>query len=170
MGKRLIILLFIFLLISPLKSAKKDKSKKNKKNKENNNEENEKNKDENQNTADDGFYMSETAFDKKLKEVLENRHLKPKKKITKDLLREIYNEVYKKDFTVPNLPPEEASQIDAELEAKRFMDEIFEKLCRGLDYDDKIRVSEIKDWISPKRAQESLTEVMKRLEHMIDGL
>ena len=170
MEKRLIILFYIFILILPFESAKKDKSKKNKKNEENNNEENDKNKEENQNIPDDGIYMSEESFDKRLKEVLENRHLKPKKKISKDLLREIFNEVYKKDFTVPNLAPDEASQIDAELEAKRFMEEIFEKLCRGLDYDDKIRVSEIKDWISPKRAQESLTEVMKRLEDMIDGL
>ncbi len=50
------------------------------------------------------------------------------------------------------------------------MDEIFSKACRGLDYDDKIRVSEIKEWISPKRVQGSLTEVMNRLEQMIGEL
>ena len=172
MDKRLIILFLIFLLISPLESAKKDKSKNKKvKNKdENNNTKTKNDKENNKNTAEDGIYMSEVTFDMKLKEILEKRNLKPKKKITKEVLKEIYSEIYKKDFAVPNLPEEEASKIDAEFEAKRFMEEIFEKLCRGLDYDDKIRVSEIKDWISPKRAQESLTEVMERLEQMIAGL
>ena len=114
--------------------------------------------------------MSEATFDEKLKNIIKERNLKPKKKISKDILKQIFNEIYKKDFAIPDIQADEDSKRESELEAKRFMEEIFEKLTRSLDYDDKIRVSEIKDWISPKRAQEGLNEVMKRLEQMIGEL
>ena len=170
MDKRLIILLFIFLLISPLECSKKSKKEKKNNHKDKNKEEKENNEEENKNTADDGIYMREETFGQKLKEVLKAMNLKPKRKITKDILKQIFNEIYKKDFEVPNVPEGEISKIEAQKEAERFMDEIFSNTCRGLDYDDKIRVSEIKEWISPKRVQGSLTEVMNRLEQMIGEL
>ena len=71
---------------------------------------------------------------------------------------------------MPDLPADDDSNMNPEEEAKKFMDEIFGTLTRGLDYDDKIRVYQIKDWISPKKAQESLKQVMQRLEEMIDYL
>ena len=120
--------------------------------------------------AEDGLYMSDWKFDEKLKKILKERRLKSKSKITKDILKQIFNEIYEKEFTIPDLPVDDESKVNPEEEAKKFMDEVFEKVARGLDYDDKIRVSQIKDWISPKRAQEGLKEVMQRLEEMMDYL
>ena len=125
---------------------------------------------EDNNTAEEGFYMSEEKFDEKLKQILKERKLKSKSKISKDLLRVIFNEIYKKDFEVPDLPPEEASRMNPDEESKKFMGQIFDKVARGLDYDEKIRANQIKDWISPKRAQNAMNEVMQNLEEMMGYL
>ena len=176
MNKTFLLLLSIFLILSIAQNAKTNKTKKNKEKKEKNNSNKDNkinpqiNDEDNKKTAEDGLYMNEATFDEKLKNIIKERNLKPKKKISKDILKQIFNEIYKKDFAIPDIQTDEDSKRESELEAKRFMEEIFEKLTRSLDYDDKIRVSEIKDWISPKRAQEGLNEVMKRLEQMIGEL
>ena len=171
MNKIFIILLSI-LLLSVLVNGRRNR-RKNKKS-ENTEEEDDIDKEININSdkysAEDGLYMSDSRFEEKLKKILKERKLKSKTKISKEILKQIFNEVYKKEFTVPDLPVDEDSKMDPEEEAKKFMDEIFEKVCRGLDYDQKIRVSEIKNWISPKRAQEGLNEVMQRLEEMMGYL
>ena len=166
--KKPLILLFVFILLVSLIESKK-KKKKDKENNENLNID-DNGGDDNKMTADDGIYMSEERFDEKLKEVLKKRNLNSKKKITKDVLKQIFNEIYEKDLDVPDLPEDEEQRKEALAQGKKFMDDIFSNVARGLDYDDKIKVKDIKYWINPKRAQESLTEVMKRLEEMMGEL
>ena len=43
------------------------------------------------------------------------------------------------------------------------MNEIFFKLARSLDYDDEIKPSEIKEYISPKRVQVVVGEIAQSL-------
>ena len=179
MNKTIIILSILFLLsLFQCKNDEKNNTKKNveeqKKEEENEIEDKKENsqnmkKGEN-NTTEEGFYMSEEIFDEKLKQILKERKLKSKSKISKDLLKVIFNEIYKKDFKIPNLPPEEASKMNPDEESKKFMGQIFDKVARGLDYDEKIRANQIKDWISPKRAQNAMNEVMQNLEEMMGYL
>ena len=179
MNKILIIFSIFFLLsLFQCKNDEKNNTKENvegKKNKEENEIEDKKGNIQNitagdNNTTEEGFYMSEEKFDEKLKQILKERKLKSKSKISKDLLRVIFNEIYKKDFEVPDLPPEEASKMNPDEESKKFMGQIFDKVARGLDYDEKIRANQIKDWISPKRAQNAMNEVMQNLEEMMGYL
>ena len=166
--KKPLILLFAIILSASLIESKK-KKKKDKEISDNLNID-DKGGDDNKMTAEDGIYMSEEKFDEKLKEVLKKRNLNSKKKITKDVLKQIFNEIYEKDLDVPDLPEDEEQRKEALAQGKKFMDDIFSNVARGLDYDDKIKVKDIKYWINPKRAQESLTEVMKKLEEMMGEL
>ena len=43
------------------------------------------------------------------------------------------------------------------------MDSIFNEVAKSLDYDDKIRVREIKEWIHPIRVQEAYAELLQGL-------
>ena len=166
MKKTLILLFVIISLILSIKAKKKKK-----KDKIDNDDLNLNDKGSNNNMiSDDGIYMSEEKFDEKLSEVLKKRNLNSKKKITKDVLKLIFNEIYEKDLEVPNLPEDEEQRKEAIEQGKKFMDDIFSNVARGLDYDDKIKVKDIKYWINPKRAQESLTQVMKNLEEMMGEL
>lgn len=112
--------------------------------------------------------MTEEEFETKLKEVLEEKRIRKNHKITKDKLKEIFEAIYEKDFILPELPEdpkdeEENSKFDAKEESKRFLNEIFFKLARSLDYDDEIKPSEIKEYISPKRVQEVVGEIVENL-------
>ena len=164
--KKALILLFIFILLTSSIEAKKKK----KKSKENSENLQDKSNDDNNMAAEDGFYMSEEKFDEKLKEALKKRNLNSKKKITKDVLKQIFNEIYEKDLDLSALPEDEEQKEEALAQGKKFMDDVFSNVARGLDYDDKIKVKDIKSWINPKNCQEGLTDVMKRLEEMIGEL
>ena len=123
------------------------------------------------NQSQDGLAMSDEKFDEQLKRILNERKLKPKKKITKDILKEIFTEIYKYDFTVnANLHVDENPNMNAQEEANKFMNDIFSILTRGIDSDQKIRVKEIKDYISPKRAQNAMNDVINNLEEMMGNL
>ena len=166
--KKSLILLFVIILLTTSIEAKKKKKKDKEKNENLNAQDND--NDVNKMIAEDGIYMSEEKFDEKLKQVLKKRNLNSKKKISKDVLKQIFNEIYEKDLDVPNLPEDEEQRKEALEQGTKFMDDIFSNVARGLDYDDKIKVKDIKYWINPKRAQESLTQVMKNLEEMMGEL
>ena len=112
-----------------------------------------------------GFYISEKVFKEKLKVILQEKNLKPKKKITKEQLRTIFGLIYKKE----NKNGDENGGVDLETgltpeqQNKQYMDSIFNQVTRSLDYDDKIRVKEIKDWIPPIKVQEAYAELLKGL-------
>ena len=90
------------------------------------------------------------------------KKLKPKKKITKEQLRVIFNIIYKKEEK-----PEEENNPDNDFlpedHNKQYMDSIFNEVTKSLDYDDKIRVKEIKEWINPLKVQEAYAELLQGL-------
>ena len=146
------------------KNENKDNNKDDSKEKENVNENN--NEEENQREEEEqtGFYISERIFEEKLKVILEEKNLKPKKKITKKQLRTIFGIIYKKEEK-----PGEEKGVDPETgltpeeQNRQYMDSIFNEVTKSLDYDDKIRVKEIKDWIHPIRVQEAYAELLQGL-------
>ena len=179
--KNLILLLLFFLVIFPLINNTENNISPNKNSEpnendmnadldedyNNNNYENDsvnlvKEEEEIDSSTPDGYYMSDKTFDKKLKKVLEKRNLKPKKKITKDILKKIFIEIYKKDnVDLSDMSEEEAAKkIESD---DKMMNQVFENVARSLDYDDKIKVSQIKEWICPKRTQDGLNEIMDRM-------
>ena len=175
-----IILLVIFLskIISSIDDKKNNLNEakeqiKQEDNKDNNNEKvdifedesNEEEKEDEKEEEQSGFYISEKVFKEKLKAILQEKNLKPKKKITKEQLRTIFELIYKKE----NKSGDENEGVDPETgltpeqQNKQYMDSIFNQVARSLDYDDKIRVKEIKDWIPPIKVQEAYAELLKGL-------
>ena len=112
----------------------------------------------------EGYYMSEKTFDIKLKEALEKRNLKPKKKITKDIIKKIFLEIYRKtDYDEDAKIRKEGEQMSKIESDEKMLNDVFDNVGRGLDYDDKVKVSDLKEWIGPKRAQAGLNEIMDRM-------
>ena len=189
-----IFLFFLFSLIETKKDKHKTKKPKHKKNKKstkpkNNDTINELNEEEEKLEIDDknntkneskktkkeedddeatatpeGYYMSEKTFDKKLKEALEIRNLKPNKKITKDIIKKIFLEIYRKtDYDESDKVKKKGEQMSKIESDEKMLNDVFENVGRGLDYDDKVKVSDLKNWIGPKRAQAGLNEIMDRM-------
>ena len=189
-----IFLFFLFSLIETKKDKHKTKKPKHKKNKkstkpknndtinESNEEEenleiddknntkneskkNKKEEDDDEATATpEGYYMSEKTFDKKLKEALEIRNLKPNKKITKDIIKKIFLEIYRKtDYDESDKVKKKGEQMSKIESDEKMLNDVFDNVGRGLDYDDKVKVSDLKNWIGPKRAQAGLNEIMDRM-------
>ena len=50
------------------------------------------------------------------------------------------------------------------------MDSIFSESTKSLDYDDKISVKAIKEWINPLRVQKAYAELLQGLAENIDYL
>ena len=120
---------------------------------------------------DEGFFISDEKFDEKLKTILEEKNLKPNKKITKQQLRTIFELIYKTEKKQSEIKPEENENgINPEQHSKEFMDSIFSESTKSLDYDDKIRVKEIKEWINPLRVQTAYAELLQGLAENIDYL
>ena len=112
----------------------------------------------------EGYYMSEATFDKKLQDALDKRNLKPKKKINKEILKKLFLEIYRKtDYDEDAYIKKEGEKMSKYDSDEKMLNDVFENVGRSLDYDDKIKVSEIKDWIKPKRAQAGLNEIMDRM-------
>ena len=189
-----IFLFFLFSLIETKKDKHKTKKPKHKKNKKsskpkNNDTINELNEEEENLEIDDknntkneskktkkeeeddeatatpeGYYMSEKTFDKKLKEALEIRNLKPNKKITKDIIKKIFLEIYRKtDYDESDKVKKKGEQMSKIESDEKMLNDVFDNVGRGLDYDDKVKVSDLKNWIGPKRAQAGLNEIMDRM-------
>ena len=120
---------------------------------------------------DEGFFISDEKFDEKLKTILEEKNLKSNKKITKQQLRTIFELIYKMEKKQSEIKPEENENgINPEQHSKEFMDSIFSESTKSLDYDDKIRVKEIKEWINPLRVQTAYAELLQGLAENIDYL
>ena len=117
---------------------------------------------------DEGFFISDEIFDEKLKKILEERNLKPKKKITKQQLRIIFELIYKTEKKQSD--SENIDGISQEAHSKEFMDSIFSESTKSLDYDDKISVKAIKEWINPLRVQKAYSELLQGLAENIDYL
>ena len=117
---------------------------------------------------DEGFFISDEIFDEKLQKILEERNLKPKKKITKQQLRIIFELIYKTEKKQSD--PENIDGISQEAHSKEFMDSIFSESTKSLDYDDKISVKKIKEWINPLRVQKAYAELLQGLAENIDYL
>ena len=131
----------------------------------------EKEKETEVNDNDAGFFISDEVFDEKLKNILEEKNLKPKKKITKPQLRAIFEIIYKTEPKEDDIKPEEIDpEINNEVHSKEFMDSIFNEATKSLDYDDKIKVKEIKEWINPTRVQKAYLELLQGLSENIDYL
>ena len=188
-----LLILILFSLIDTKKSKSKNKKSKHKKKKtppkpKDNETFNEFNEEENIDMDDDdddddidnkknskedddeaaatpeGYYMSEKTFDIKLKEALEKRNLKPKKKITKDIIKKIFLEIYRKtDYDEDAKIRKEGEQMSKIESDEKMLNDVFDNVGRGLDYDDKVKVSDLKEWIGPKRAQAGLNEIMDRM-------
>ena len=121
--------------------------------------------------SQDSLSINDEQFDEQLKRILNERKLKPKKKITKDTLKEIFTELYENDFRAKaNMNVDKKLNMSAEEVAISFMNDIFNILTRGIDSDQKIRVKEIKDYISPKRTHKAMSNFINTLEEMVGYL
>ncbi len=113
--------------------------------------------------------MTDEEFEEKLQKILEEKNIKKNKKITKDILKKIFDDLYSKEFDIPEIPEESSEDIDPRDETLKFLNEVFGKLTHSLDYDDEIEVSDIKNWISPMKVKESVNEIIENLVGMIGG-
>ena len=181
MRNLLLLILILFSLFSIIDTKKKSSKQKKKKKEPKIKEENEKlkdnnitnnnnaNKEEEENEDDetatpDGYYMSDKTFNEKLKAALEKRNLKPNKKINKDILKKIFIEIYTKKYDDDSVyVKKEGEKMSKKEQDDKMLNDVFENVGRSLDYDDKIKVSDIKKWIGPKRAQSGLNEIMDRM-------
>ena len=121
----------------------------------------------------EGHMMTDEEFEEKLKGILKEKRIKKNMKITKDKLKEIFEAIYEKDFELPDLPKDskdEKTDLDPKEETQRFLNEMFFKLARSLDYDDEITIDQIKDYISPKRVQVVVGEIVDSLIGMMGDL
>ena len=111
-----------------------------------------------------GVYINESIFDEKLKKIIEEKNLKPNKKITKMQLKTIFVLIYKREDKpgeIKKTDPE--TGLTPEEQSDKFMETLFNKVVRSLDYDDKIKVKEIKDYRPPKKTQEAYDELLYSL-------
>ena len=166
----LILSFFLYIqLITIINSKKHSKKNKTESIKENENEKEETNSKEKEKEKEaENHMMTEEEFEIKLQEILKEKRIRKNFKITKDKLKEIFEEIYEKDFALPDLPEGEKdldteTKLDPKEESKRFLNEIFYKLTRSLDYDDEILPNQIKEYISPKRVQEVVGEIVENL-------
>jgi len=166
----LILSFFLYIqLITIINSKKHSKKNKTESMEENENEKEETNSKEKEKEKEaENHMMTEEEFEIKLQEILKEKRIRKNFKITKDKLKEIFEEIYEKDFALPDLPEGEKdldteTKLDPKEESKRFLNEIFYKLARSLDYDDEILPNQIKEYISPKRVQEVVGEIVENL-------
>ena len=166
----LIILSFIFLLSIIIcvnnDKIEKENNDKNKDESESNEKENDNNENKEQNEEEEendknlkGIYMTQKSFDERLNKIFEEKGLKNRKKITKEKLKVIFEEIYS-DELIPS-DTDTGSGMTPEEEAQRIVD--FYELTRSYDYDDKIKISEIRNMISPKQAQDAMFTVYANL-------
>ena len=109
--------------------------------------------------------MSDEVFEEKLKKVLEEKQIKKNKKITKDVLRQIFDIIYEKEFDLPSPSDDIKGDLDINPleESKHFMEQIFNQATRSLDYDDKIPVQKIKDYISPSQIKIAANDIIENI-------
>ena len=112
-----------------------------------------------------GVHINDTVFDEKLKRIIEEKQLKPNKKITKEQLKSIFVLIYKKEED-PNKKrrriDDEENELTPQEQSDKFMETLFNKVAKGLDWDDKIKVKDIKEWIPPEKTKEAYNEMLYR--------
>ena len=113
-----------------------------------------------------GVHINDTVFDEKLKRIIEEKQLKPNKKITKEQLKSIFVLIYKKEED-PNKKrrriDDEENELTPQEQSDKFMETLFNKVAKGLDWDDKIKVKDIKEWIPPEKTKEAYNEMLYSL-------
>ena len=108
-----------------------------------------------------GVHINETVFDEKLKKIIEEKNLNPNKKITKEQLKTIFVLIYKKEEKPGERRKyDEDSELTPQEQSEQFMDTLFNKVAKGLDWDDKIKVKDIKEWIPPEKTKEAYNEML----------
>ena len=111
-----------------------------------------------------GVHINETVFDEKLKKIIKEKNLKPNKKITKEQLKSIFVLIYKKEEKPGERRKyDEDSELTPQEQSEQFMDTLFNKVAKGLDWDDKIKVKDIKEWIPPEKTKEAYNEMLYSL-------
>ena len=111
-----------------------------------------------------GVHINESIFDEKLKKIIEEKNLKPNKKITKEQLKTIFVLIYKKEDKPGEIRrPDPDSELTPKEQSEKFMETLFNKVARSLDYDDKI-TKRIQPWrVSNKEINEWIIENVKKL-------
>ena len=154
------------------KQKQKQKDKKNKDFKVNKQEENIKEKEENENVKEEeeekeeevkeeenynekyrGIYMTEKAYYRKVNRIFEEKGLKGKKKITKEKLKSIFDEIYKEEKDNDDPDSEEDGNNS------NIMDLFFNEIFKSYDHDDYINLKGIKKLMSPKNVQDAMFTV-----------
>ena len=107
-------------------------------------------------TNNDRGIMNVKVFKDKLKKVLMKRKIRRSQKISKTLLREIFDDLYKKELDI-DVPLEN----EGEEGSKGFYEDIYDRVTKGIDPDQEIEASDIKKWISPKRISEAASEIIE---------
>ena len=126
--------IFLFLqLIININTKNKTKSKKGleSKSKKEESENITEIKEDSKGEEEEGHMMTDEEFDTKLQEILKEKRIRKNMKITKDKLKEIFEEMYGKDFALPNLPEDNKEgeiDINPEEESKRILNEMFNNL------------------------------------------
>ena len=184
----LLLILFLFIDVKYINSKKKKIEKEKEKEKEKNSSKEEENENEMKDLKNDlreleneieeesGPIMTDEAFEEKMYKFLEEKNIKKDKKITKDIVKKIFDEIYSKEFDLPELPKEATQlepggpELDPKQESQRFKNEIFDKAARGLDYDDEISIKQVKEYIGPKRIKVAVNEVVENLIGMMGDL
>ena len=112
-----------------------------------------------------GVHINDTVFDEKLKRIIEEKQLKPNKKITKEQLKSIFVLIYKKEEKPDKKRrfDDEENELTPEEQSEKFMETLFNKVAKGLDWDDKIKVKDIKEWIPPEKTKEAYNEMLYSL-------
>ena len=112
-----------------------------------------------------GVHINDTVFDAKLKALIEERNLKPNKKITKEQLKSIFVSIYKKEESPDKRRrfDDEENELTPQEQSEKFMETLFNKVAKGLDWDDKIKVKDIKEWIPPEKTKEAYNEMLYSL-------
>ena len=111
-----------------------------------------------------GVHINETVFDEKLKKIIAEKNLNPNKKITKEQLKTIFVLIYKKEEKPGERRKyDEDSELTPQEQSEQFMDTLFNKVAKGLDWDDKIKVKDIKEWIPPEKTKEAYNEMLYSL-------
>ena len=152
------------------KNNSKDLKSGNKKEKENDeigNEEMNKEEEEEEDQNYPGIYMSQKVYEEKFDRIFEKRNLKLKKKITKEKLKTIFDEIYEDELKDKESAGTGMSPLE---EGQQYLDLIFNELTKGYDYDDKINVKDIKKLMAPKQARDAMFTVYANLAESLGYL
>ena len=115
-------------------------------------EEEEIKEEENYNEKYRGIYMTQKAYYRKYNRIFEERGLKGKKKITKEQLKTIFDEIYKEEKD-----NEDSDKDEGEGGSGNALYLIFNEIFKSYDYDDYININKgLKKLMNPKNVQDAM--------------